>query len=58
MKQWYYHNDFPKGRIYEVGEEPEGCVDHPDNINAATIRPQSEPAPKKKAGRPKKVADE
>lgn len=40
MRQWYYHADFPEGKIFTVGAEPKGCVDHPDDIKAK--------APKKK----------
>jgi len=34
MKKWFYHSDFPKGKIFETGSQPDGCVDHPDDIGS------------------------
>lgn len=34
MRKWFYHSDFPKGKIFETGSQPDGCVDHPDNIGS------------------------
>jgi len=40
MKKWYYHKDFPTGEIFEEGDQPKDCVEHPDDVT-------KKPKPKK-----------